>query len=113
MGETHNRFLALSDEYGVRRFPSPAEGRTELLYNGSLYKFRGFFQGNHEGEPPGIPEADWRDATEAWQRFRALSEAMPSGHPGASEECKRLDADTVARWIEHNTKTEFGRWYFS
>jgi monoamine oxidase len=113
VGATHHRFLALLDEYGVRRFASPAHGRTVLVFNGDRYEFNGFFQGFYEGETPGISEAEWRDATEAWQRFQALSIAMPAGYPGASEQNQRLDSDTFARWIEDNTQTEFGRWYFA
>ena len=112
VGPTHHRFLALLDEYQVRRFPSPAQGKTVLLYNGERYEFTGLFQGFHEGEVPGVPAADWKDATEAWARFEALSKAMPAGHPGQRDADKTLDRDTFARWIEQNTKTEFGRWYF-
>lgn len=113
VGPTQHRFLALLDEYEVRRFPSPAHGRTVLLFNGERYEFKGFFQGFYEGEIPGVPEAEWQDATEAWQRFQALSAAMPPGHPSPSEQNQQLDSDTFARWIEENTKTDFGRWYFS
>lgn len=113
VGLTHHRFRALLDEYGVRRFASPTHGRTVLMFNGDRYEFNGFFQGFYEGEKPGVSETEWRDATEAWERFQTLSSAMPAGHPGASEQNKRLDSDTFARWIEDNTRTEFGRWYFS
>ena len=112
VGPTQHRFLALLDEYDMRRFPSPAHGQTVLLFNEKRYEFKGFFQGFHEGEIPAIPEADWRDATEAWERFEALSNAMPAGHPGKSDHDQQLDRDTFARWIEDNTQTEFGRWYF-
>ncbi len=113
VGPTQDRFLALLDEYGVRRFSSPVHGRTVLLFNGHRYEFNGFFQGFHEGEIPGISEAEWCDATEAWARFQALSMAMPAGHPCQDDQNKRLDSDTFARWIEENTQTDFGRWYFS
>jgi monoamine oxidase len=105
--------LALLDEYGIRRFPSPVQGRTVLLYNKNRYEFNGFFQGFYEGEVPGIPEADWRDATQSWERFQALSQELPPGHPRQTKQNQQLDRDTFARWIEDNTQTEFGRWYFS
>jgi monoamine oxidase len=113
VGRTHSRFRALLDEYGIRRFPSPEAGRTVLLFNGARYEFNGFFQGFHSGEAPAIPAEDWRDATEAWARFDALSRALPHGHPAANEENTRLDSDTFERWIANNTKTAFGHWYFS
>lgn len=113
VGPTQTRFLALLDEYGVRRFPSPAQGKTVLLFNEQRYEFNGFFQGFYEGEIPAIPEADWRDATQAWERFQVLSQALPQGHPTQGDRYQHLDRDTFARWIDDNTQTEFGRWYFS
>jgi len=113
VGPTQDRFLALLDEYGVRRFPSPAHGRTVLMYNGQRYEFNGFFQGFSEGEIPGVPEDEWQDAIAAWERFQELSIAMPPGHPRPNDSNQRLDSDTFARWIEENTHTAFGRWYFS
>lgn len=113
VGPTQYRFLALLDEYGLRRFPSPAQGKTVLLFNGNRYEFTGLFQGFYEGEAPGISEAEWHDATAAWERFQAISSAMPAGHPRADAQNRQLDSDTFARWIEDNTTTEFGRWYFA
>ncbi|MGL5080481.1 MAG: flavin monoamine oxidase family protein [Microcoleaceae cyanobacterium] len=113
VGPTQHRFLALLDEYRVRRFPSPVHGRTVLLFNGERYEFNGFFQGFSEGEIPGVPEAEWRDATEAWERFQVLSSAMPPGHPSMGDQNQLLDSDTFARWIKENTKTDFGYWYLA
>ncbi len=113
VGPTQDRFLALLDEYKVRRFPSPAQGKTVLMFNDKRYEFNGFFQGFHEGEIPDLPEEEWQDAMTAWERFHELSSAIPKGHPRPSEQNKRLDSDTFARWIEDNTHTDFGRWYFS
>ena len=99
VGPTQGRILALLDEYGVRRFPSPAHGRTVLLFNGDRHEFHGLFMGFHECEVPGVTDAEWRDVTEAWERFHALSRALAAGHPVAGDENRRLDSDTFARWI--------------
>lgn len=113
VGPTQHRFLALLDEYGLRRFPSPAKGKSVLIYDGKRYEFDGFFQGFPEGEAPGVSEEDWQDAMEGWKRFEALCRAFPPGHPIPDEENKRLDSRTFADWIADNTHTAFGRWYFS
>jgi len=113
VGHTHDRMLALLDEYGVRYFPSPVHGRTVLVFNGDRHEFRGLFQGFHECEVPGVTDAEWQDVTEAWDRFHAISAALSWGHPVAGEQNQRLDSDTFARWIEENTQTDFGRWYFA
>jgi len=113
VGHTHDRMLALLEEYGVRYFPSPVDGRTVLVFNGDRHEFRGLFQGFHECEVPGVTDAEWQDVTEAWDRFHAISAALSWGHPVAGEQNERLDSDTFARWIEENTRTEFGRWYFA
>jgi L-amino acid dehydrogenase len=113
VGSTQHRILALLDEYGIRYFPSPAHGRTVLLFNGERHEFRGLFQGFHECEVPDVTEAEWRDVTEAWDRFHALSATLSEGHPVAGDQNQRLDSDTFSRWIEENTQTEFGHWYFA
>lgn len=113
VGPTQDRFLALLDEYDIRRFPSPSEGLKVLIYNGKRYEFNGFFQGFPEGDVPGVSEAEWNDAMEAWQRFEALAKAFPPGHPRSDEQNRKLDRKTFAQWIEENTKTAFGNWYFS
>ena len=112
-GPTQDRFLALLNEYKIPRFPSPLEGESVLIYNGRRFQFKGFFQGFYEGESPGVSEEEWRDATEAWKRFNELSTAMPSGNPQRTPENQFLDRQTFAQWIDENTKTDFGHWYFS
>ena len=113
VGPTQHRILALLNEYGVRHFPSPAHGRTVLLFNGDRHEFRGLFQGFYECEVPGVTDAEWRDVTEAWDRFHAISASLAPGHPVAGDQNQRLDSDTFARWIDENTQTDFGRWYFA
>lgn len=113
VGPTQDRFLALLDEYGVRRFPSPAEGQKVLIFDGKRYEFNGFFQGFPEGEPPSVSEEEWRDAMDAWQHFETLAKKLPSGHPRRDYQNQKLDSQTFTQWIEENTKTAFGRWYFS
>lgn len=113
VGPTQDRFLALLEEYEVRRFPSPSAGKKVLLFQGKRYEFDGFFQGFPEGDPPEVSKAEWEDAMTAWQRFEALAKAFPPGHPCLDDHNRRLDSQTFAHWIEENTQTEFGRWYFS
>jgi L-amino acid dehydrogenase len=122
VGPTQERFLALLDDYGVRRFPSPGEGRTVLLFNGQRYEFDGFFQGFPEGHPPEVSEAEWQDAMLAWQRFEQLAQELESGHPCIDKSNQRLeklvsleklDSQTFAQWIDANTLTAFGKWYFA
>jgi L-amino acid dehydrogenase len=117
VGPTQERFLALLDEYGIDRFPSPAEGRTVLLFEGKRYEFQGFFQGFFEGDPPDIDPEDWKDAMTAWARFEALAQTLsptyPYGDESHSSRARELDSLTFSQWIEENTRTAFGRWYLS
>jgi len=113
VGPTQDRVLALLDEYGVRRFPSPSKGKKVLLFDGTRHEFDGFFQGFAEGEPPGVRQEEWDDARSAWARFDALSRALPPGHPRRNDHNQLLDSQTFAQWIGDNTRTAFGRWYFS
>ncbi len=113
VGPTQDRVLALLDEYGVGRFPSPAEGKKVLLFDHLRYEFDGFFQGFPEGDPPSVSEAEWQDAITAWGRFEALAKTLPPGHPRRNDHTQKLDSQTFAQWIDANTKTAFGQWYFS
>jgi monoamine oxidase len=113
VGPTQARFLALLDEYKIPRFPSPLHGKTVFLYNGHRSEFNGFFQGFHEGEHPNISEEEWDDAMDAWNRFEQLSNSLSSGHPTQTAENQLLDSQTFTQWINENTKTDFGHWYFS
>jgi len=113
VGPTQDRFLALLDEYGIRRFPSPSQGKKVLMFDGRRCEFNGFFQGFAEGEPPAVTEDEWHDVVTAWQRFESLSKALPPGHPRRNPQNCQLDSQTFATWIAENTQTEFGNWYFS
>lgn len=113
VGPTQARFLALLDEYGVRRFPSPSDGQKVLLFEGKRYEFDGFFQGFPEGAIPQVSEEEWKDAMQAWERFKAIANTLPTGHPPSNDHTQKLDSQTFADWIENNTQTAFGRWYFS
>ena len=113
VGPTQERFLSLLDEYKIRRFPSPNQGKTVLVFNNKRYEFNGFFQGFHEGEVPDIGAAEWQDAMSAWARFQELTKTLPSGYPQSNDHTKKLDSKTFAQWIEENTSTDFGQWYFA
>lgn len=113
VGPSQDRILALLDEYQVARFPSPAHGSTVLLFEGRRCEFRGFFQGFPEGEAPGVTAEEWQDAMTAWARFTALSSALEPGYPQPHPRNVELDSRTFADWINENTQTPFGHWYFS
>ena len=113
VGPTQDRFLALLDEYGIRRFAFPAEGKKVLLFDGVRYEFDGFFEGFPEGEPPQVSQEEWQDAMAAWERFEALAKTLSPGHPRRNEHTQKLDSQTFAQWIEANTTTAFGYWYFA
>lgn len=113
VGPTQDRFLSLLDEYKIRRFPTPSEGQKVLFFDGKRYEFDGFFQGVSEGEAPDVSKEEWEDAMKAWESFNALAQALPSEHPSRNAHNKKLDSQTFTQWIEENTHTAFGNWYFS
>ena len=113
VGPTQDRFLALLDEYGVRRFPFHTAGKKVLVFEGKRYEFDGFFEGFPEGEPPQVSPEEWQDAMAAWARFDALAKTLAPGHPLRNDHTQALDCQTFAQWIEANTTTAFGHWYFA
>jgi len=106
--------LALLEEAGLERFPSPHDGQTVLRFGGERCTFSGFFQGVPEGQPPGVPQAAWDDAMEALERFNALAAGLPAdAHPHMASGAAELDRLSFRDWIDANTHTPFARWYFA
>lgn len=114
VGPTQTRMLALLDQVGLERFPSPHAGETVLLFGGERCTFSGFFQGFPEGQPPAVPRQDWDDAMAALARFNALAAALPSDEqPHTAAGTAELDRLSFQDWIDANTHTPFARWYFA
>lgn len=113
VGGTHRRLRALLEEYGARRFPSPAHGTTVLCFEGRRFEFRGFFQGFPEGDAPAVTPDEWQDAMDAWSRFSALAGQLRSLPPVDHPSLSTWDAQLFSDWIRENTRTAFGSWYFS
>jgi monoamine oxidase len=113
VGPTQTRFLALLERYGIRRFESPHDGETVLVFGSTRCTFAGFFQGFPEGQPPAVPSADWDDAMAALERFQVLVEQLPEGHPHHHPAAVELDQLSFQEWIDANTHTPFAAWYFA
>lgn len=114
VGPTQHRMLALLDQAGLERFPSPHSGATVLRFRGEGCTFSGFFQGFPEGQPPSVPQRDWDDAMAALERFNALAAGLPSDrHPQTAAGAAELDRLSFQDWIDANTHTAFARWYFA
>ncbi|QQE66047.1 hypothetical protein GFS31_27420 [Leptolyngbya sp. BL0902] len=113
VGPTQDRFLALLDEYGIRRFAFPPAGKKVLVFDGKRYEFDGFFEGFPEGDPPPVSPEEWQDAMTAWEQFEALAKTLAPGHPRRNDHTQALDRQTFAQWIDAHTTTAFGHWYFA
>lgn len=114
VGPTQTGMLALLDQVGLERFPSPHDGETVLLFGGERCTFSGFFQGFPEGQPPAVPRRDWDDAMAALERFNALAATLPSDdQPQRTAAAAELDRLSFQDWIDANTHTPFARWYFA
>lgn len=114
VGPTQTRMLALLEEAGLERFPSPHDGETVLRFGGDRCTFSGFFQGFPEGQPPAVPQEDWDDAMAALDRFTTLAAGLPAdAHPQTASGAAELDRLNFQDWIEANTHTPFARWYFA
>ncbi|WP_259702112.1 MULTISPECIES: flavin monoamine oxidase family protein [Synechococcales] len=113
VGPSQSRFLALLDQHGIRRFDSPHDGETVLVFGDCRCTFAGFFQGFPEGQPPAVPAADWDDAMAALARFQALVAQLPEGHPHHHPAAAELDRLSFQDWIDAHTHTPFAAWYFA
>ncbi|MCP9771245.1 FAD-dependent oxidoreductase [Synechococcus sp. Tobar12-5m-g] len=113
VGPTQTRFLALLDRHGIRRFASPHDGETVLVFGESRCSFAGFFQGFPEGQPPAVPSADWDDAMAALAHFQEQVAQLPDGHPHHHPAAAELDRLSFQDWIDAHTHTPFAAWYFA
>ncbi|HWM53789.1 MAG TPA: flavin monoamine oxidase family protein [Solirubrobacterales bacterium] len=101
VGDDHERVQRLAGELGVETFPQHGAGRNLLDVGGVRRRYRGTI-------PRLGPRALW-DVFIARRRFDRLAAAVEAAAPWAAEQAAELDGQTLAGWIEQNTRTEIAR----
>jgi monoamine oxidase len=114
-GATHHRFRALSEELGLRRFPSYYDGASVLHWQGrrqeaelepqfqrSLLFFR--------PEALALPEAEVAAALALHQKLLALAATVDPTRPWRTPGAAALDAETVASWLDRQGAPPLARY---
>jgi monoamine oxidase len=101
VGDDHDRVRRLAAELGVETFPQHGDGRNLLDVGGTRRRYRGTI-------PRLGPRALW-DVFVVRRRFDRLARAVGAESPWAAERAAALDAQTLAEWIEANTRTQVAR----
>lgn len=101
VGDDHERVRRLAADLGVEIFPHYGAGRNLLDVGGVRRRYRGTI-------PRLGPRALW-DVFIARRRFDRLARTVAAEAPWAAEQAAELDGQTLADWIEQNTKTEMAR----
>jgi monoamine oxidase len=105
VGASHHRLLALLEEFGLRRYPTPYDGDGLFLWNGvphragvehdfsaSLLFFR--------PAELGLPADDLKQALTVQQRFQQLVEQVPPDAPWDTTDAGALDRISVSHWLQ-------------
>jgi monoamine oxidase len=101
VGDDHMRVRHLAAELGVEIFPQHGEGRNLLDAGGLRRRYRGTI-------PRLGPRGLW-DVFVARRRFDRLAREVGSEAPWTAERAAELDRQTLAAWIEANTRTQIAR----
>ncbi|WP_254980460.1 FAD-dependent oxidoreductase [Cyanobium sp. ATX 6A2] len=105
VGASHHRLLALLDEFGLRRFPTPYDGEGLFHWNGVLHRagvehdFAASMLFFRPGEL-GLPAAELEEALTVQRRFQQLVEQVPPQAPWDTPGADALDRISVSHWLE-------------
>ena len=102
LGPTQDRALALVRRFGLRTFPTYAEGDNLLeRRRGRLLRYK--------GNIPRINPAVLADVGQAQARIDRMARAVPLEAPWTARKAGRWDAMTFATWLRRNVATREAR----
>jgi monoamine oxidase len=113
-GATHHRFAALSDELGLRRFPTYSEGRSVWHWQGRRQwaelepDFRRsllFF----DPERLVLPRAEVEAALALHRELLALAATVDPLQPWRTPRARELDGETVESWLRRRGNVPLAR----
>jgi len=110
-GPTQHRLLALSDELGLKRFPSYYGGEGIVAFDGIAGRFKGDISTVRglPGQRSPAPAGAVHDAERGTAALATLARSVSPGQPWTAPRATALDRQTVADWLQRNVRTGFGR----
>ena len=97
IGPTQDRVAELARDLGVATFPTYGEGQNLLRLDGRLRRYSGTI--------PRLPPHVLLDVAWALRKLNRLALTIDRERPWASPDAARLDATSLAAWVERNLRT--------
>ncbi len=97
IGPTQDRVAALAGEVGVETFPTHTEGANLLRLDGRLRRYSGTI--------PRLGPLALLDVARGLRKLNSLSRRIDPAAPWAARDAERLDATSLAEWVERTMFT--------
>src|SRR5688500_16723548 len=97
IGPTQDRVAALADEVGVETFPTNTDGANRVRIDGRLRRY--------EGTIPKLGPLVLLDIARGLRKLNALSRRVDPDAPWATPGAERLDAVSLADWVDRTMFT--------
>jgi monoamine oxidase len=92
VGPTQRRVLALGDELGLTRFPTPCTGDQLLRFNGRTVRYSGMI--------PSLPVHTLAVVQAAIWAIEKRARNVPAGRPAEARNAQQWDRHTILSWCE-------------
>ena len=92
VGPTQDRIYALANEFGVQTFPTYDEGKSTLLFNGKVKRYKGLI--------PPLPIGSLLSLDFAIKRMNKLSKTVDLQSPWKTPNAAYYDSMTLATWMD-------------
>ncbi len=92
VGPTQDKIYALAKEFGVQTFPTYDEGKSTLLFNGKIKRYKGLI--------PPLPIGSLLSLDFAIKRMNKLSKTIDLESPWKTPNAAYYDSMTLATWMD-------------
>lgn len=92
VGPTQDKIYALAKEFGVQTFPTYDEGKSTLLFNGKIKRYKGLI--------PPLPIGSLLSLDFAIKRMNKLSKTVDLESPWKTPNAAYYDSMTLATWMD-------------
>ena len=92
VGPTQDKIYALAKEFGVQTFPTYDEGKSTLLFNGKVKRYKGLI--------PPLPIGSLLSLDFAIKQMNKLSKTIDLEKPWESPNAEYYDSMTLATWMD-------------
>ena len=116
-GKTHHRFRALTDELGLKRYPSYYDGKGIFYWNGKAHTtelFANFNRAIGFSNPDDIdlPSSEKEAALKLWKELIDIASTISPNQPWTSPNAEELDATPVSQWLAERGASPLAQWMF-